>query len=321
MRSAARLGFTIVELLVVIGIIGLLIALTLPAIEMARESGRTTQCKNNLRQLGIAATSHVAAHRHFPTGGWGRGWAGDPDRGYDSHQPGGWTFNLLAYSEEFALRELGKGQDDPEKRLAGQQRASTPIPLFNCPSRRAAKAYRVRPRRTYYNIDRPTSAGRSDYAANMGHRWCCESPGPKDFETGDARGWAAKGARASGLVFPGSMIRPAHILDGLSHTYLIGEKYLQTTQYETGLSLGDDQSWDVGFDRDINRTTQAAGKRVLRQDEERSSHSLGFGSAHPFGVQFLLADGSVQVVSYSADQTTLDRMASRNDGDRINSKK
>src|SRR5689334_13703622 len=70
-RGASRGGFTLVELLVVIAIIGILVALLLPAIQMARESARRTSCSNNLRQLGVAANVHESSLKRFPTGGEG----------------------------------------------------------------------------------------------------------------------------------------------------------------------------------------------------------------------------------------------------------
>ena len=79
---AHRDAFTIVELLIVITILAILIALFLPAIESSREAANRTQCKNNIRQLALAATNHLNAAGYFPSGGWGFRWAGDPDRGY-----------------------------------------------------------------------------------------------------------------------------------------------------------------------------------------------------------------------------------------------
>ncbi|QDU91603.1 putative major pilin subunit [Pirellulimonas nuda] len=64
-----RGGFTLVELLVVIAIIGILVAMLLPAVQAARESARRLQCSNQIKQIGLAAQTHVASLGFWPTGG------------------------------------------------------------------------------------------------------------------------------------------------------------------------------------------------------------------------------------------------------------
>ncbi len=96
MAHDVRRGFTLVELLVVISIVGVLVALLLPAVQSAREAGRRAQCLNNLRQIGLATQHHLEQTRRFPNGGWGPRWIGWA-YGNDLFQPGGWVYNLLPY--------------------------------------------------------------------------------------------------------------------------------------------------------------------------------------------------------------------------------
>lgn len=100
-------GFTLVELLVVITIIGILVALLLPAVQAAKESGRQAQCQSNMKMIGAAFIQHAATHGYFPTGGWGWSWHSDPDRGFSLKQPGGWAYNILPYIDQNDLRLMG----------------------------------------------------------------------------------------------------------------------------------------------------------------------------------------------------------------------
>ena len=111
-------------------------SLLLPAIQAAREAARRTQCKNNLKQIGLAAQNHLNTQKFFPTGGWGYHWVGDPDHGYGMSQPGGWGFTLLPYIEEKTIYNMGRGLTAAAKMTALGQMMATPAPFFCCPSRR-----------------------------------------------------------------------------------------------------------------------------------------------------------------------------------------
>ena len=139
-------GFTLLELLVVVTVIGMLVALLAPAIQAAREAARRAECKNNLKQLSLAALNHLDMQGHFPTGGWGWYWVGDPDRGFGKDQPGGWIYNLLPYCEESpGLHDLaadGKPNEIGRVQSVGAaQVIQSPLVIVSCPTRRRATVH------------------------------------------------------------------------------------------------------------------------------------------------------------------------------------
>src|SRR5262245_56637338 len=122
-----RPAFTLVELLVVIAIIGVLVALLLPAVQAAREAARRMQCQNNLKQFGLAFQNHHDQIKHLPTDGWGFNYVGDPDMGFGTEQPGGWTFNILPYCEQKTVYDIAAGKTGPPKFADLAKMVGTPI--------------------------------------------------------------------------------------------------------------------------------------------------------------------------------------------------
>src|SRR5437763_1590511 len=154
---ATRTGFTLVEVLVVIAIIGILVAFLLPAIQAAREAARRNQCQNNLKQIGIAIQNHHDTRKAFPMG-----------RNGFNQMAVSWAFFLLPYMEETAIYNSWDPKNFVDK-PSNIQAMRTPIETYACASRRRAAADR--------NFDNNNAAPPpddlgvatlADYSANAG---------------------------------------------------------------------------------------------------------------------------------------------------------
>jgi prepilin-type N-terminal cleavage/methylation domain-containing protein/prepilin-type processing-associated H-X9-DG protein len=346
-----RNGFTLVELLVVIAIIGVLVALLLPAIQAAREAARRTQCINNLKQLALGSQNHHDTHGHFPSGGWGWEWVGDPDRGFGKEQPGGWAYNLLPFFEQQALHDLGSDGDPiampPSQRKGAQQVVLQPLAMITCPSRRPSEGTfpfgASQAQSGLNNALTPDQAGRSDYAINSGHVYS-EIPGAEGGGPGtytDAATWTANIGirnptwgnenpqyvdRLTGVSYQRSTVNIRRISDGTTNTYLIGEKHIYYDDYLTGRDRGDNETWCTGFNNDNFRTTGRLsggaiveavpipdGTRVPTSDD----NVYRFGSQHPGGVNMSLCDGSVTTISFDIDWQIHRDLGNREDGNSV----
>ena len=285
-------GFTLVELLVVIAIIGVLVALLLPAVQSAREAARKTTCQNNLKQIGIAWLNHHDTHRHFPTGGWGFNWVGDPDRGVAENQPGGWAFNILPFMEQKTIHDMAKGiaaadlTGYAEKRRVLGLMVEVPIASFICPSDVLNEPCLV------------FSGG--------------TSPGnPISVDRGLFKTWPNTGD-VTGVSFVRSRVKMSQISDGSSKTYMVGEKYMNPDHYDNGADHGDDWSMYTGQQDDVYRATNVDPDfgPVLRPLQDRAGlggiATWGFGSAHNAGYYTVLCDGAVRLVNYGVDPRVRD---------------
>jgi prepilin-type N-terminal cleavage/methylation domain-containing protein len=326
-RSCRQRGFTLVELLVVIAIIGILVAILLPAINAAREAARRTQCRNNLKQLGLAANSCLSATKAFPTGGWGWGWCGDPNYGTGVRQTGGWMYQVLPYLEEGHVWSLGKGLTGTARGNKLKEAIGTPIPEFFCPSRRNAQLVKWSHPTNYRNLINtsagfPDMVGRNDYVSCSGTVGRDQEPyGPDQYQQGvdviannmGFGGWEGVNKTLNGItVLPlCGLIGPKKIQDGVANTILYGEKYINMVRIDDPNNLNDnDQGWNLGYDRDIMRFADVQPIGDYNDNVER--HQV-FGSSHKDGCHFVMADGSVHMFSYEVDLTTFQRLGQRND--------
>ena len=353
--SSRSKAFTLVELLVVIAIIGILVALLLPAVQAARESARRNQCVNNIRNLAQAALNHHDVVKHFPTGGWGWWWVGDPDRGFGKNQTGGWIFNLMPFTEEDA-RYKSASDGQPNTVTTQQQNAIrlivvNPLPLIGCPSRRAGQVFPKPIDGTfiaYNSAQNPAGgnvAGRSDYAINCGDPEINEVPypvgaGPSNLNTlqneslyswcltrtGKVQNTGCAGprtTRVTGVSFQRSEVAIRHVTDGTTRTYLIGEKYLLPSKYETGDDNGDNETWCTGYNNDNFRSAYLPPAQDAENNSFRAPYpgdavlhrgSEIFGSVHTSGMNMAYCDGHVETVDYSIDPFLHRSLGNRLDG-------
>jgi hypothetical protein len=338
-----------------------------------------------LKQIGLAAQNHLSAYKVFPTAGWGWTWTGDPDAGYGANQPGGWLYALLPFMEEQQIHDMGKGLSFPGggpyptgtagggtggKYDALAKMQAQAIATCNCPSRRGATVGGIFDTTSGANFNEAlcTSSGgaKSDYAGNAGTDFnaavsghgvvasttCCSFPlpanGPPAPLTTPAQYFLTKYGN-TGIFFPGVAIGLRQIPDGLTKTYLVGEKSLQPKQYDSaGLttntrSYGDDNTMYRGYDYDGVRfasnyptasgvpttaviaadTAGAIFFRPVRDTDDPlgvsdpnwfTYYQGNFGAAHPSGCQFVMCDGSVQTIGYTVDPQVHWMLANRQDG-------
>ena len=300
-------GFTLIELLVVIAIIAILVSLLLPAVQQAREAARRTQCKNNLKQIGLALHNYHDVYNVFPLGAYT---AIDDDMGFDDDGYG-WATMLLPYIEQenlYAQLPITWGDGDAFPGNWGiHQRyfdvngtilpgRGQPLAAFRCPSSTLPDVTRA------FEIpcqDRPGSA-------------CSEvttSVNPDDFATGhatsdykasngaDDRGMFGKARVAVNVAAAGTRVRD--ITDGTSNTIAVGEASYIRRAAQWGVWIGANNA-----DEPVLFKTEAPSFINAGTTVSDMAHAVDDDCAFSFhtgGAQFLFADGSVHFVSENID--------------------
>lgn len=220
-----RRGFTLIELLVVIAIIAILIALLLPAVQQAREAARRTQCRNNLKQIGLALHNYLDAHSVFPPS-----YCAVP--GVTTTVGGQWSVfaRILPYMDQANLQNLINWSVGYSTQV---NVATTRVPSYLCPSE-PNDVVRVNPS-TGVPRDYPAS-----YVVNFG-TWKIYDP--------------TNGSGGDGAFFPNSKMRPANFTDGMSNTLCVSEAkaytpYVRNTTADLGPTVPSDPSFAAAFTGD-----------------------------------------------------------------------
>lgn len=341
LASATRDGFTLIELLVVVAIIGLLVAMLLPAVQAAREAARRAQCQNQLKQLGLALHSYHSTFRAFPAGGYG-----DHSRQYV--QTSAFTA-ILQFAEQRPA--AGAYDFDIDWEDASNHRvASAKISFLVCPS--ASQAHPATSPTWTATIaaagaDWPEALGVSNYLCSKGPNdsWCLD---PIDV-------------RELGMFELNRSARIRDVTDGTSQTFLLGEgaggsrwnlcelgdcpeiavhptngevfhpvspwitAEVVATNIKALAGIVGSSIWGTTL-RPMNENpvmetfaSQSNGGADLhdcRRSADGGPHATsGFRSDHPGGVQFLLADGSVHFVSEHVERAVYLARSTRSGGE------
>ena len=306
-KVAKHLGFTLIELLVVISIIGILIGLLLPAVQKVREAASRMTCTNHLKQYALALHNHHGTFEKFPSGGW-HTYAPIPGRS-GLNQSGGWLYSILPFLEQESLFKLGEGLNGVALELLNKKKLETPLKIFYCPSRRQPKNYPIRQDLTLTFVPQPplcaqlVESARIDYAMNGGEVYGGWGLAPPSVGVVDNGAFPFSSSQfCTGLLFVHTMYAFGEITDGLSNTYLVGEKFVSNLSAATGFEFGDDQGPYVSDERDSVRYAEVLANYCKpKQDHlgpDSTVETFSFGSAHSGGFNMAFADGRVQVVSY-----------------------
>lgn len=332
MRSRAKLpGFTLIELLVVIAIIAILIALLLPAVQQAREAARRTQCRNNLKQIGLAMHNYHDIYNQFALGIIHSPWSDPPETGgvddWTNGSKGSWMVRILPQIDQAPLFNSFNfsGINLPpavivenQVNAAGVRLAATIIPAFMCPTDRSPA--------------RPSGPdwGKSSYGINIGNAHmntqadCGRNNLGNSFSLGVSHhGDGDRASHASGIALRGPWSASMKdIGDGTSNTIMAGESLPECTDHMWAGWAHFNNCW-ISTTAPINWPVHCQNRPRVTEtipgchDWNDHGYSQGFKSDHTGGAHFVLCDGSVRFLSNNIDYMTYQRLGERRDGQTV----
>ena len=315
-------GFTLIELLVVIAIIAILIALLLPAVQQAREAARRTQCRNHLKQLGLALHTYHDSYSTLPPGVVHK--SGNQNvAAMGSYGWGAFILPQLDQANVFnAMQENGVDLDTLLRNTADPVVQSMPklkITVYRCPSDTAPDLNSKREWDTPYSAyfgNQPVYLSTSNYVANMGTQFSR----PND--------WIVNQLDPFGLFWGDSKVNFRDVTDGLSNTIAVGERDWQLGWAANWIGQRNYTGNGIWGMRQNLAIVDVKINDPLLQPNGNPAVSRAYSSRHTGGSHFLFADGRVQFLSENIDFAngdptlqsptkyvgTFQRLARRNDG-------
>jgi len=303
--SNTHRGFTLIELLVVIAIIAILIALLLPAVQQAREAARRSQCRNNLKQLGLAMHNYHDVNLTLPIGvhaGWGQSW----------------TWSILPFVEQAALfnrmpspvNDNGFWGGTDQRSLALIALARTSVPVFLCPSTP------TEPRESR-NINGLAGRAISTYLASAGGDARNDNLGTNGMDRSNGLFHAVSMNRAP----VGRTFRFRDAIDGLSNTVLIGEAEYNLSSAR-GCNICDrylfyHMNADSGNGSDFSEVLGSTYYKINTRATNNSERESAFGGFHVGGTHILFGDGKVKLMNDSIDLVNVWRPLGSRDGGEV----